>query len=220
VFLQGLSASELILITVILTTLVLLLLILIIQKWILDDIKKIRVGQTQIIESLNMKLNQTDQQTDDLPCYFNEQTDDLHAGQKTQSSTSEIGTSRDIRGAETEARAGDHLKSDRLSDDVQPTDQLKIDASSYESDDGIKTIGRAPAIASEAIRDEILTYLRRTKRPTEYKDILRHVKRNMSEDEVLSINEVVFNAINYMEDQGYLESGLVGGKLICKLIDK
>jgi hypothetical protein len=221
VFLQGLSASELILMTLILTILLLLLLILMIQKWILEDIKKIRIRQTQIIESLNVKLNQIDQPTDDLPYFSNNQTDDLNIGQETQLLTSEIGNSRDIWGTEAEAQADDHLNNDRLSDEVQPIDRLKIDASSDKSHDNIRAVDRTPAIGGEIIRNEILTYLRRTKRPTDYKDILRHITRNMDEtDGVSSMNEIVFNAINYMEDQGDLESALVGGKLICKLIDK
>jgi hypothetical protein len=210
-FFQGLSASELILMTVILTVLALLLLILLIQKWILEDIRRIRIRQTQIIESLNLKLNQTDQQADDLPYLSYKQTDDLDVGQETQLSTSEIANGREIRREETGTQADDHVGNDRL----------KIDVGSDESDEAIGVISRTPTVASEMIRDEILAYLRRTKRPTEYKDILRHVTRNMKEtDGVSSMNEIVFNAINNMADQGDLASALVGGKLICKLLDK
>ena len=210
VFLRGLSASEVIFMTVMLTVLVLLLLILLIQKWISEDIRRIEIQQTEIIESLNVKLNRTEQQNGDLPYFTYKPADDLDVGQATQLSTSEIAPAKDIRTAETVPQPDEHLRNDRL----------KIAAGSEESDDAVGVIDKTRSVDSEAIRGEILTFLRRTKRPTEYKDILRHVTRNLNEDEVSSMNEIVFEAINHMEDQGDLQSALLGGKLICKLIDK
>lgn len=208
-------------ITLLLTLVVGLFLVLVIQRWILKDIRKLRVQHAELIKTLNFQLNHKREENNGPAAVSHGQTDAFYLGAEIDSTALRIKSGERERRAKAGADRGDSRRKDSLLRELEPVDQAEIEASLDKPADTVEDVDRASTMGDETIQNEILAYLRRIKKPAEYKEILRHVTSSLNEaDSGSSVSEIVFNAINFLEDQGYIKSGMVGGRLICKLIEK